>query len=60
MKKQTAVEYIQENFSMNKTLGEIKIIIATAKEMDSIEKHAEYMRGWKDGYSCKSINKEMK
>jgi hypothetical protein len=32
MKQQTGVQYIQDNFSMNKTLGEIKIIIATALE----------------------------
>jgi tRNA G37 N-methylase Trm5 len=34
MKKQTSVEYIEENYSLNKTLGEMKIIFATAKEME--------------------------
>jgi hypothetical protein len=30
----TPVEYIEKNFSTNKTLGELKIIIAQAKEME--------------------------
>jgi hypothetical protein len=32
--KQTAVQYIEENYSLGKTLGEIKVILATAKEME--------------------------
>ena len=34
MKKQTAVQYIIDNYSLGKTLGEMKIILATAKEME--------------------------
>jgi len=30
----TAVEYIEKNFSTNKTLGELKTIIAQAKELE--------------------------
>jgi tRNA G37 N-methylase Trm5 len=41
----TAVEYIQDNLSMNKTLGEIKIIIATAKEMEKQELEQFYNHG---------------
>ena len=35
-------------------------IIEEAKEMQKKEKHHEYMRGWKDGYSCKSIKNKIK
>jgi hypothetical protein len=34
-------EYMQEYY---------KDAIQQAKEMEKKEKHAEYMRGWKDGY----------
>ena len=41
-------------------LKKILIEIEQAKEMEKQEKHAEYMRGWKDGYSCKSIKNKIK
>jgi hypothetical protein len=30
-----------------------------AKEMEKQQKRTEYMRGWKDGYSCKSIKNKI-
>jgi hypothetical protein len=56
--KQTAVEFLEskilgdEKFSLSKWLEQ-------AKEMEKEQMHAEYMRGWRDGYSCKSIKKEL-
>ena len=38
----------------------IDSIMNEAKEMEKQEKHSEYMRGWKDGLSCKSIKNKMK
>ena len=46
--KQTAVEWLIEY--CDKEVGYIPIeIIDQAKEMEMEQKHAEYMRGWKDG-----------
>jgi len=70
----TAVDYIDsvlieliENFNSKEyqvacdTLINFRnVVIEQAKEMEKEEKHAEYMRGWKDGYSCKSIKNKIK
>jgi 2-iminoacetate synthase ThiH len=48
MKKQTSVQYIQDNLSMNKTLGEIKIIIATALEMEKQQIEEAHIDGGKN------------
>jgi len=59
--KQTAVEWLifQLENNLEKTRAELKYYIDTAKSMEKEDMHAEYMRGWKDGYSCKSIKKEL-
>jgi len=66
----TAVEWYQkaifeilkekENLSDEIFLQNILNAHLQAKEMEKQEKRAEYMRGWKDGLSCKSINNKMK
>ena len=56
----TAIEFIEELIECNADLDLMKKLIHNAKEMDNKEKHAEYMRGWKDGYSCKSIKNKIK
>jgi len=45
MKKQTAVQYIIDNYSLGKTLGEMKIILATAKEMEKQQLESSYNHG---------------
>jgi hypothetical protein len=61
--KQTAVEWL-ENEIIDRDLDIVPNIvfklIKQAKEMEKTEKHAEYMRGWKDGYSCKKIKNKIK
>ncbi len=49
----TAVEFLIEQIRNNKFIGALEQIevIYAAKEMDKQQKHAEYMRGWKDGFS---------
>ena len=52
--KQTAVEWLEERLNRNGlglTIEEIK----QAKEMEKQERHSEYMRGWKDGYSKQEL-----
>lgn len=48
----TAVEYIEKNFSTNKTLGELKTIIAQAKELEKYNARVEakkyYLKGFED------------
>jgi hypothetical protein len=51
--EQTAVEWLVDKLkSQGLLIGEIDNLVAVkqAKELDKQEKHAEYMRGWKDGY----------
>jgi hypothetical protein len=56
----SAVEWM-ENTIDKKHMGEyLQSVINQAKEIEKEEKHAEYMRGWKDGYSCKSIKNKIK
>lgn len=43
--KQTAVQYIEDNYSLGKTLGEMKIILATAKEMEKQQIENAYNEG---------------
>jgi len=59
--KQTAVEWLASNLGEH-IVWEEKLIdlVEQAKEMEKTEKHAEYMRGWKDGYSCKKIKNKIK
>jgi tRNA G37 N-methylase Trm5 len=54
----TAVEYIQDNLSMNKTLGEIKIITATAKEMERQQIIEAYASGVLNECSGANIRSE--
>ena len=56
----SAVEWMEDTID-KKHMGEyLQSVINQAKEMEKEEKHAEYMRGWKDGYSCKSIKNKIK
>ncbi len=56
----TAVEWMEDTID-KKHMGEyLQSVINQAKEIEKEEKHAEYMRGWKDGYSCKSIKNKIK
>jgi hypothetical protein len=71
MKKDSAVEWLENQIKTSKyyfkLMAEIKNrstivqpnIFEQAKEMEKEQMHAEYMRGWRDGYSCKSIKKEL-
>ena len=58
--KQTAVEWLYETLWKQNDYSLPSNILDQAKEMEKQEKRAEYMRGWKDGLSCKSINNKMK
>ena len=57
--KQTAVEWLESQIlegSINIENGEMYIklpkdALKKAKEMEKKDKHSEYMRGWRDGYS---------
>jgi hypothetical protein len=54
--KQTAVEWLIEELEQSILItSSVKTKIKQAKEIEKEEKHAEYMRGREDGYSCKSI-----
>jgi hypothetical protein len=56
----SAVEWMEDTID-KKHMGEyLQSVINQAKKMEKEEKHAEYMRGWKDGYSCKSIKNKIK
>ena len=62
MEKKTAVEWLQERISIGLTYEQEVLfegLFDQAKEMEKEQMHAEYMRGWRDGYSCKSIKKEL-
>ena len=52
-KRMTAVELLYNQLEFDDTISiyDIENIFDQAKEMEKAEKHAEYMRGWKDGYS---------
>jgi hypothetical protein len=56
--KNSAVEWLVEQIIKEK--GLLHLDLETAKEMEKQEKHAEYMRGWKDGLSCKSIKTKIR
>ena len=57
----TAVQWLFEQLpTIDKYDPYYADIIKQAKEIEKTQKHAEYMRGWKDGLSCKSINNKMK
>jgi hypothetical protein len=61
--EQTAVEWIEgylKKFNHIQESLSLRKAIEKAKEIEKEEKHAEYMRGWKDGYSCKSIKNKLK
>ena len=58
--EQTAVEWLYETLWKQNDYSLPSNILEQAKEMEEEEKHAEYMRGWKDGYSCKSIKNKIK
>ena len=59
--EKTAIEWlIKELKDMEYDLRLIPNIIKKAKELDKQQKHSEYMRGWKDGLSCKSIKNKIK
>lgn len=56
--KETAVEWlINEHFGgIENCTPDFRYHIEQAKEMEKKEMHAEYMRGWKDGYSKNEPN----
>jgi cytochrome c553 len=71
--KQTAVEQFIEQLEQqgnsweNASIGRMNIsikiedylkLIEQAKEMEKQERHSEYMRGWKDGYSNQELKSE--
>jgi hypothetical protein len=70
MKKVNAVEWLVDYLKNIKELPFIRQnlniheqnilndIIEQAKEMDKKDKHSEYMRGWKDGYSKQELKSE--
>jgi hypothetical protein len=45
----TVIEWLVKQLDID--LVDSDWYIEKAKEMEKQEKHAEYMRGWKDGYS---------
>ena len=54
----TAVEWLVDKLkSQGLLIGEIDNLVAVkqAKEMEKQERHSEYMRGWKDGYSKQEL-----
>lgn len=64
--KETAVEWfynklytIRKKMDFECQADAILKAIKKAKEMEKEQMHSEYMRGWRDGYSCKSIKKEL-
>jgi hypothetical protein len=60
--EQTAVEWLVEKHfgGIVNCTPEFRRYIFQAAKIEKEEKHAEYMRGWKDGYSCKSIKNKIK
>ena len=51
--KQTAVEWLSEQIFNDVDLKDsiLKLAIQQAKEMEEIDLHLEYMKGWRDGYN---------
>jgi hypothetical protein len=49
----TAVEWLKEQFFLDDNW---KRIFEQAKEIEKEQKHSEYMRGWKNGFT-KNTNK---
>ena len=49
--KQTAVEWLSEQIFNDVDLKDsiLKLAIQQAKEMEEIDLHLEYMKGWRDG-----------
>ena len=49
--KQTAVEWLSEQIFNDVDLKDsiLKLAIQQAKEMEEINLHLEYMKGWRDG-----------
>jgi hypothetical protein len=59
----TAVKWFSDKIKGMDTAVSIcayKELFEQAKEIEKQQKRAEYMRGWKDGLSCKSIKNKMK
>jgi hypothetical protein len=70
--KQTAVEWLVEQLSKNELFNimkgrlsekhnnfiKIEELINEAEQMEKQDKHSEYMRGWKDGYSNQELKSE--
>jgi len=59
----TAVKWFSDKIKGMDTAVSIyafKELLEQANQIEKQEKHAEYMRGWKDGLSCKSIKNKMK
>jgi hypothetical protein len=61
MKEKTAVEWLEDKIS-KKDCGDLPMFvynaIEQALEMEKEDKHSEYMRGWKDGYSKQELKSE--
>ena len=53
----TAVEWLAEHLCNEMNFDYWKAV-EQAKEMEKQEKHAEYMRGWKDGLTKKTFKSE--
>jgi hypothetical protein len=68
----TAVEWLVEQLSKNELFNimkgrlnekhnnfiKIEELINEAEQMEKQDKHSEYMRGWKDGYSKQELKPE--
>ena len=53
----TAVEWLTEQYLEQYDLLDSDLYLK-AKEMEKQERHSEYMRGWKDGYSKQELKPE--
>lgn len=53
----TAVEWLTEQYLEQYDLLDSDLYLK-AKEMEKQDKHSEYMRGWKDGYSKQELKSE--
>jgi hypothetical protein len=60
--KQTAVEWLFAQMGNVAAGYETELnqsqMLEKAKEMEKQERHSEYMRGWKDGYSKQELKSE--
>jgi hypothetical protein len=54
----TAVEWLTEKLRIEFGFAFSNNILEQAKEMEKQDKHSEYMRGWKDGYSKQELKSE--